>query len=348
MKIFLDTYGCALNRADSEIIKGILKEHEFTDLKSAETAIINSCGVKQATENRILSRVHKYLKMGKKVVVTGCLPRINHLALSKLPITLVDSNSVFELPKALKKQTVLLSEKHKNKLKVNYLCSGNVGIVPVAEGCISRCAFCGTKNARGNLKSYPEADILKTVARFVKAGKKEIWITAQDTGCYGFDAGTNLAELLKKVVKIPGDFIVRVGMANPNHILKIMPQLIKVYKNPKIKGFLHVPVQSGSDKVLGEMNRQYKVKDFEKIVAAFRKQIPGIYISTDIIVGFPTETDADFKKTVKLLKKVKPGKVNISKFYPRPKTPAAGMKQRPMEIMKKRSIALAKICKEFK
>lgn len=347
MKLFLDTYGCALNRADSDIIKEILKENKFVDLNSAEVVIVNSCGVKNATESKIIFNVKQYIEMKKKVVITGCLPRINYLALAKLPVTIVDSNSIFELPKAIEKEMNFYSNVHPNKLKINYACSGDVGIVPISEGCLGKCAYCTVKNARGNLTSYPEEDILGTVRRFVSEGKKEIRITAQDTGCYGFDIGTNLPELLEKVVKVQGDFTVRVGMMNPDHALKFLKLMIAVYKNPKIIKFLHVPVQSGSDKVLKEMGRQYAVKDFEKIVEEFREEIPGIYVSTDIIVGFPSETEKDFQETVKLLKRIKPGKVNLSKFYPRPKTAAAKMKLLPTQVLKERSLALSTVCRNL-
>jgi len=220
-------------------------------------------------------------------------------------------------------------------------------VVPVviSRGCLGKCSYCITRFARGSLESFSIESVVSAVRAAVENGAEEIQLTSQDNGVYGFDIGTDLTELLGKVVEVDGDFQVRVGMMNPSGALKILPKLLEVYRSEKIKRFLHVPVQSGSDKVLKEMKRDYCVADFEKIVKEFRTNFPGISISTDIIVGYPTETEKDFEKSVELLKRVKPEVLNITRYSPRPGTESTGLKNLDTSVAKERSRILTEIHK---
>ncbi len=348
MRLFLDSYGCTLNRADAEIIRGVLAKEEFTDLGDAETVIVNTCAVKGPTQSKMLSRIREYLALGKRVVVAGCLPKVNRKILDQFPVSIVDTNSIEKLPIAVRKRAIFTSSSHKNKLKMPHCPDDSLtGMLAISEGCLGRCSFCGTKNARGNLTSYPPKDIIKRVQFLVTQGKKEIYLTAQDTGCYGTDIKTDLVELLEGILAIEGDYRIRVGMMNPNHCLKLLDRLITVYSDERVYKFLHLPVQSGSDKVIKAMNRAYTVRQFEEIVGKLRRGIDDLCLSTDIIVGFPGETDADFEKTVSLMERVRPDVINISKFCPRPYTAAAGMKPLTTQALKKRSARLSKICKKI-
>jgi len=181
----------------------------------------------------------------------------------------------------------------------------------------------------------------------VKDGCTDIWLTSQDNGCYGLDIGSSLPELLNTVSKIQGKFTVRVGMMNPTHTKQIVDELIEAYRNEKIRKFLHLPVQSGSNRVLKAMKRGYVVEDFVEIVEKFRQAFPNLTLSTDIIVGFPSETGEDFQATMELMKKIQPQKVNISKFGSRPKTEAAKMKQLPIEKINERSRKLHELTISF-
>lgn len=350
MKLFLDSYGCTLNQADAEIIRGALPGYEFTDLSDANTVILNTCAVKGATQARMLSRIKKYLALGKRVIVAGCLPKVNPRLLDKFPVSIVDTNSIASLPEVVrsKKRMIIVSSAHKNKLRQPF-CAGNslTGIVPISEGCLGRCSFCGTKNARGDLTSYPIKDIVERVRFLIDGGKKEIYLTAQDTGCYGLDRKTSLCDLLEKILEINGDYRLRIGMMNPQYAKKMLDSLIGVYNDERVYKFVHIPVQSGSNKVIREMNRAYRIEEFEKIVGEFRKKVKDICISTDIIVGFPSENDSDFEKTVRLIEKVGPDIINISKFCPRPNTTAAAMKPLRTETVKKRTVRLHKLCKKI-
>ena len=223
-----------------------------------------------------------------------------------------------------------------------------IAIVSISEGCLGSCSFCATRIARGRLKSFSIDAIVNEVKKAVEMGFKEIQLTSQDTGAYGLDMGEyKLPELLNRISKIDGDFRVRVGMMNPHHAAKILDDLINSFSNDKIYKFIHVPVQSGDNKVLEHMKRNHTVEDFVEVVDRFRKEFDDVMVSTDIIVGYPTESEESFWKSYELIKNVKPDIVNITRFSPRPNTPASKLRDIPGWIKKERSRILTKLCREI-
>ena len=199
------------------------------------------------------------------------------------------------------------------------------------------CTYCSTTISRGDLYCFSVEEIVRGVSTLVKSGSKEILLTSQDNGAYKYGKKT-LPDLLDEICKIDADFYIRNGMSNPVYLHKFLDRLVSSYKNPQIYKFLHIPVQSGSDSVLKEMQRGYKTENFLEIIENFKKQIPELTVFTDIIVGFPTETEDDFKQTLNLLKQIKPDAVNISKFGKRPGTKAAEIEGIGDKIVKKRSV----------
>ncbi len=352
MKVFIKTFGCELNRADSEVIAGLVSKAGFELVDSigkADVVIINSCGVKLPTQNKVLDYIKKVPK-NKKLVVGGCLTKMLNIKFYAPNVDLVfDTNSITKIVDLIKENKSFLSDKKECRIGLPVVrIKKEVGIIPIAQGCMgSPCSYCSVKKARGDLKSYKKEDILKQVRKAVSEGCKKIRLTAQDTGCWGKDFRQKLPDLLKSVLTVEGSFEVRLGMSNPNYVLEYLDDMIKVYKRPKMKKFLHIPVQSGSDKVLNDMKRKYTVEDFKKIVIRFRKEIPNVCIATDIIAGFPTETVDDFNKTVELVREVKPEVLNISKFGSRPDTVAANMKQLPNQEVNRRSVMLHKVWKSL-
>jgi MiaB-like tRNA modifying enzyme len=358
MKIYIRTFGCSANQSDSEIMAGLLKEagYKLVDsAKKSDLVIINSCGVKNRSEFAFFREIETAKKLGKKIIAAGCIPSGNRNILeTKLAgISVIDVNSIKEIAEVAKRtlngerivlfgigkaQKICLPRQRKNKV---------IAIVPISEGCLGNCSYCFTKLAKGNLFSYSEEAILQEIKDALKEGCKEIWLTSQDCACYGLDRKTNLANLLENVCKIPGKFYVRIGMGNPDNILKILPELIKAYKNPKIFKFLHIPVQSGNNRVLKLMNRSYIIAQFKAIITKFRQQIMNLTISTDVICGFPTETEKEFQQTLDLMTWLKPDVVNISQFWPRPGTSAAKMKQVDGKVKQTRSRELTELCKEI-
>ena len=196
----------------------------------------------------------------------------------------------------------------------------------IEEGCLDACAFCSTKLVKGKLRSEPEDAIVEQVRRLVEDGCLEIQLSGQDCACYGFDTGTNLANLTQKIlVQVSGNYKIRLGMGNPRHILGYKDALLECFQDNRLYQFLHVPVQSGSERILQLMNRKHSVEDFRSFALELQEKFPLFTLSTDLIVGFPGETDADFQETLDLLKETRPTVCNITRFVARKGTVAARM-----------------------
>ncbi|KON32151.1 MAG: hypothetical protein AC479_07835 [miscellaneous Crenarchaeota group-6 archaeon AD8-1] len=337
MKVFVKSYGCSANLADSEIIIGCLNEAGFKQANSimeADIVIYNTCAVKGPTENRVISALKKIPK-NKKIIVSGCLPLINFNRLKReisfdgaigpapgkkivnFVQRVINGEHVVELDNNFDSKPKLSLP----KIKSNHLIS----IIPINYGCLGSCSYCCVVFARGKLRSYSIKEIKDRVKKDLKNGVKEFWLTSQDAGCYGEDLDTNIVELLESLTKIKRDFYLRIGMMNPNRVLPKLKPLITIFQNPKVFKFLHVPVQSGDNKILEKMQRFYTTQQFKNIIKTFRSSIPKITIATDVICGFPSESIQAFEKTLNLINDVKPDIVNISKFFARPKTKAKQM-----------------------
>jgi MiaB-like tRNA modifying enzyme len=345
-KIFVEAYGCSASFADSEMISGLILNggHTLVDNSSkSDLNIVVTCSVKDVTANKMIHRI-KSLK-SKPLVVAGCFPKAEKSTVEKFSenASLLGPNSLGMTLQVIdstlngKKQIALedsdLSKVGLPKVRLNPV----VGIVEIASGCMSECTFCQTKLSKGDLSSYRLGDIVRQVQTEIKEGCKEVWLTSTDNGCYGFDIGTDLPSLVNAVVEIPDDFMIRVGMMNPMYMPRIKEELVKSFDNDKVFKFLHIPVQSGSDKVLHDMKRGHTVGTFREIVKKVKERFGDFTISTDVIVGFPSETEEDFQKTVNLLDEVRPDMVNLSKYSIRPGTEAAEWKQIDAAEVKRRS-----------
>ena len=345
-KIFVEAYGCSASFADSEMISGLIVNggHTLaTDSSESDLNLIVTCSVKDTTANKMMHRI-KSLKT-KPLIVAGCLPKAEQSNVEKFtenasllgPNSLGKTLDVINSTLSGKKQIALedsdLSKVGLPKVRLN----SAVGIVEIASGCMSECTFCQTKLAKGDLSSYRLGDIVRQVQTEIKEGCKEVWLTSTDNGCYGFDIGTDLPTLVNAVSEIPEDFMIRVGMMNPMYMSRIKQELIESYDNEKVFKFLHIPVQSGSNKVLNDMKRGHTSETFREIVKKTKDRFENFTISTDIIVGFPSETEEDFQKTLTLLDETKPDVVNLSKYSARPGTDAAELKQIDAAEIKRRS-----------
>ncbi|MCG3779593.1 MAG: tRNA (N(6)-L-threonylcarbamoyladenosine(37)-C(2))-methylthiotransferase [Candidatus Nitrosopumilus limneticus] len=345
-KIFVEAYGCSASFADSEMISGLILNggHTLaTNPSESDLNLIVTCSVKDTTANKMMHRI-KSLKT-KPLIVAGCLPKAEQSNVEKfvenasllgpnsLGKTLEVINSTLKGKKLVALEDTDLSKVGLPKVRLN----ATVGIVEIASGCMSECTFCQTKLAKGDLSSYRLGDIVRQVQTEIKEGCKEVWLTSTDNGCYGFDIGTDLPTLINAVSEIPRDFMIRVGMMNPMYMSRIKQNLIDSYDNEKVFKFLHIPVQSGSNKVLNDMKRGHTSETFREIVKKARERFQNFTISTDIIVGFPSETEEDFQKTITMLDETKPDVVNLSKYSPRPGTDAAELKQIDASEIKRRS-----------
>ncbi len=345
-KIFVEAYGCSASFADSEMISGLIVNggHTLaTDSSESDLNLIVTCSVKDTTANKMMHRI-KSLKT-KPLIVAGCLPKAEKNNVEKFsenasllgPNSLGKTLDVINSTLSGRKQIALedsdLSKVGLPKVRLN----PTVGIVEIASGCMSECTFCQTKLSKGDLSSYRLGDIVRQVQTEIKEGCKEVWLTSTDNGCYGLDIGTDLPTLVNAVSEIQEDFMIRVGMMNPMYMPRIKQKLIESYDNDKVFKFLHLPVQSGSDKVLNDMKRGHTSETFREIVKKIKDRFEDFTISTDIIVGFPSETEEDFQKTLALLDETKPDVVNLSKYSARPGTDAAELKQIDAAEIKRRS-----------
>ncbi|MGP3703151.1 MAG: tRNA (N(6)-L-threonylcarbamoyladenosine(37)-C(2))-methylthiotransferase [Candidatus Bathyarchaeota archaeon] len=356
-KIFIKSFGCATNTADGEVMAGCLAKAGYKivpDVNDADIVVYNTCAVKSPTENRIIG-ILKTNPENKKLIVAGCLPLINFERLRKevkfdgvvgpSPGELIVD--VVRMVENGEKPIILRNDLKPNPLLPRIPVTPIIRIIPISYGCLGSCTYCCVRFARGKLRSYYVEEILEGVKNYLKEGVKEFWFTSQDLAAYGKDIGVSLVDLLEKLLNLNEKFFVRLGMMNPNNVIEILGELIRFYKDKRIFKFLHLPLQSGDNKVLKDMNRFYTVEDYSKIVYSMRGEIENLTFATDVICGFPTETVEAFENTLKLIKEVKPDIVNISKFYPRPKTIAEKIKTIPTQEVKRRSKTLTKLVTEI-
>ncbi|MFX0083527.1 MAG: tRNA (N(6)-L-threonylcarbamoyladenosine(37)-C(2))-methylthiotransferase [Candidatus Hodarchaeota archaeon] len=360
---YIETYGCASNKADSYIISTILTNSGYVQakLEDAQFLIINTCAVKEQTENKIkerLKNLHQLYrnKPNRYVIIAGCLPHItpDYINIIRRIIpsfsAIIDLDNFKELPEIFNKikfgnkNQIFKSERSidKAEILINHPVGKITGIVPISEGCLGSCTYCCVKHARGELNCYNPEKIVQNVKYQLKQGIKQVYLTSQDCSIYQYD-GTQLSGLIKDVVSLDFKFYLRIGMINPSFLIDNTDQLISIFKQPKVYQFLHIPIQSGSNKILKEMQRKYLISDIIDKLELLRDKFPYLTISTDIICGFPGETEYDFYRTINFIKWLKPEILNISKFTPRPGTKAKDMKQLDSKTIKERSIRLSNV-----
>ena len=356
MKVYIESYGCTFNKADGQIIAGNLQENDIDIVDSIEEAdviIVNTCYVKLPTENKVTYKIQKLQKdfPDKKIIVGGCMVEIDPEKLDK-----IGPNCSWIGPHQLNKAADVVNGTYCGEVirECGFSKEPKVGvpkvtddslvhIIQICEGCLGACTFCCTRFARGPLNSYPIEDIVAEAKKAIENGACEIQLTAQDTAAFGRDSGEKLSDLIKEVANLDGDFRVRVGMMHPKNILNDVDEIIDAMKHPKVYNFIHLPVQSGSDKVLSEMRRGHTLSQYLDIVSKFKSEIPGLALAVDIIVGYPTESNEDFDLTVKLLEEIKPSIIHLSKYQHRKGAISSSLPEIPRDVMKKRSKFLSEI-----
>ena len=356
MKVYIETYGCTFNKADSQIIAGVLNENQIDivdNIEDSDVIILNTCYVKLPTENKVVYKIQKLQEKfpDKKIVISGCMVEIDPEKLAK-----IGPNCSWIGPHQLNKSADVVNATYcgeviresgfskESKVGVPKLGDDSlIHIIQICEGCLGACTFCCTRFARGPLNSYPIADIVGEAKKAIENGACEIQLTAQDTAAFGRDSGEKLSDLIKEVANLEGDFRVRVGMMHPKNILDDVDDIIDAIKHPKVYNFIHLPVQSGSDKVLSDMRRGHNVQQYVDIVSKFKSEIPDLALAVDIIVGYPTESDDDFDQTVKLLEQIKPSLIHLSKYQHRKGAISSSLEEIPRDVMKKRSKLLSEI-----
>ena len=339
MRYFVESYGCTMNFGEGEQLSKKMESLGHTRVNSpdeADIVILNTCTVVDTTEKKMIHRMGELKQEGKEIIVTGCMAKVQPKRISiRLPESMIIPPDQYDL--------------FSGKVESAFGCApctetyefGASAILPIAQGCLGNCSYCITKFARGVLKSYQEDELLNEFKSMLDSGVKEILVTAQDTACYGRDIDTDLPTLLRRFLEFEGEYRIRIGMMNPNNLDRILDDLMDVMEDERVYRFLHIPVQSGSNSVLERMRRHYTVDRFMGIVNRLRERYPDISIATDLITGFPGETDRDHEKSIKLIKDLHADTVNITRFSVRPGTDAATMKnQIHGNISKERSTEL--------
>ncbi len=356
-KIYIQTHGCSANAAESEIMAGLLAKggfHIVEDMEHSDINIINICTVKGTS-----IPLHEIKKItgqfpGRKLIITGCITSdiISSIRGITQEASLISTNNIHRIVEAAEESlhgNILEALAHDRPIKASLpkaRANKIIGIVPIASGCADACAYCSVKLVKGDIFSYPEDYIISEIKTNVEQGCKEIWLTSQDNGAYGLDSGERkLHTLLDAILnKAPGNYKIRLGMINPRHITPIINGLLQVYQDDRMFKFLHTSIESGNNEILGKMERHYTVHDFKEMVGQFRRYVKDITIATDMIVGFPAETELQFQDSLHLMQDVKPDIVNIARFTPRPNTKAARMEgQIQGSIKDERSNAMSEL-----
>lgn len=345
--------GCAANFGDGEkiarifannyrVVFGMPKETTNGETEKPAAFVLNVCTVKGNASALKLLREAMSTAPEAKLFVTGCAPKDFREDVARISnkVTFTSLKELQARDSHTPTAATLIDLGERNDIPLRE--SPLVGIVNIEEGCLDACAYCSTRLVKGRLYSYPVADIVQQVKNLVADGCVEIQLTGQDCGCYGFDTGTNLAELVQRILdEVPGDYKMRLGMGNPRHMLRYTDSLLKCFDDERVYKFIHLPVQSGSEDILKAMNRKHSAQDYVDLAEAFNR-IPRFTLSTDLIVGFPGESERDFLDTLALLEKTRPTVCNITRFVPRPNTPAYNMTGAvPDSIKHERSAALA-------
>ena len=352
MRVYVESYGCSQNQGEGAGIARdlVARGHELAHAPAgADVGILVTCGVIGPTEGRMVRRWQALAERIPRVVVTGCLvPLRTELmnGVGRERTTFVPIREQDHLPALLdawSAETAL--PRLMAPAATEDLPPSVTEEVVIAQGCTSGCTYCFSRLARGRLSSVPVGEVVRRVRDATARGIREIRLTGLDTAAWGEDlAGPErLPELLGSVTKVPGDFQVRVGMMSPQSLEPHRDAYFDALARAPFYRFLHLPLQSGSDRILDAMRRGYHTDLFRRQVDAARRRLPDVHLATDVIVGFPGETEDDFRATEELLEATGPETVNVTRFSPRPGTPAARLPPLPPRVAKRRSRALASL-----
>ena len=323
MKFYVESYGCTMNQGETEMIAESLENEGHIQVDSpeqADKALIGTCIVIKKTEERMKRRIKVLEEKCSEVMVAGCLSSTREEEMQKRcpNIDLIQPSEVEMSKKPLKSKK-----------------DSVIGTIPISSGCLGNCTYCITRLARGDIESRSLQEIKERFEQLLSTSTKEIRLTSQDTALYGRDLNVDLTDLLRELLKIEKDYRLRIGMMNVDTLRPIKLELMDLMEDDRIYKFIHLPLQSGSDKILKKMNRNYDVEEWKGTVQKFRNRFTDLSLSTDVIVGFPGETKADFEKTKEILKKTKPDIVNVTRFSPRGGTKAAEMEDKVHSRKKK-------------
>jgi len=366
MRYHIITFGCQMNKSDSERIAKVLESigYEKTSTENeADLILVNMCSVRQSAVDRVYGLSRKFQKLKNKnpklkTVLTGCVLKEDFKKFKNIFDFILSIKTLSLWPEILKQNQYCWyfnprDEKFIQKFSDFYLkekpsySNPFLAFIPISIGCNNFCTYCVVPFTRGPLICRNHKEILNEIKEVVQNGAKEIWLLGQNVNDYHSptDISVDFSKLLKMVNNIEGDFWIRFASSNPKDF---SDELIDTMANcKKVTEYLNLPVQSGDNEILKKMNRFYTVEEYKNLVRKIRERIPDIALSTDVIVGFPGETKAQFENTVSLFKEIKFDMAYIAKYSPRPHTAARRLKDDvPLKEKKGRYKILTEILKE--
>lgn len=347
MKVGICSLGCKVNIYESELVTNILKNNNYTVVDfedKADIYIINTCSVTNESDKKSRKMINRAKKNNPAaiIIVMGCYSQVNA---EDIDVDIVlgnkDKSKIVEIieeyikTKQKKKIIYDLTKVEFEKMEITNFDSHTRAFVKIQDGCNAFCSYCIIPYVRGRVRSKDPEDVIKEVTTLVEKGYKEIVLTGIHTGRYGTDINTNLEELLNKLVNIPNIYRIRLSSIEINEITPGIKELLK--ENKVMAKHLHIPLQSGSNKILKLMNRRYNKEEFLSMVDNLR-DIPDISLTTDLIVGFPNEDEEEFNETIDTLKKIGFTKIHTFPYSKRKGTPAATMDNQVFPEEKKKRV----------
>ena len=357
MKVGICSLGCKVNIYESEVVINLLKDHgyQIVDFDSvADIYIINTCSVTNESDKKSRKMINRAKRKNKDaiVIVMGCYSQVNANSIdADIILGNKDKSRIIEIiddyQKNKEKQKIIydLTKVEFEKMEITKFENHTRAFVKIEDGCNAFCSYCIIPYVRGRVRSKAKEDVISEVKTLVEDGYKEIVLTGIHTGKYGIDIGSSLEELLYDLVEIPGIYRIRLSSIEIN---EITPRIIELLKNNKVMAkHLHIPIQSGSNKILKLMNRRYNKEEFLNMVSNL-KEIEDISLTTDLIVGFPKEEENDFSETLNTLKEIGFTKIHTFPYSKRQGTPSASMDGQVLpEIKKKRVHEIISLSNEY-
>jgi tRNA-2-methylthio-N6-dimethylallyladenosine synthase len=351
-KLHLITYGCQMNEYDSERVAGLLKadHYELCDKpEDADLILLNTCSIREKAEDKVFSQLGalKGLKKARPDLVIGVMGCMAQLQQGRIQERAPYVDLVFGSP-AIARVGQLVGRVRRGERQVLDTGEGALvkitakpdaarrlkAFVTVMEGCEKHCTFCVVPVTRGRERSHAPDTIVEEIRGLAASGCREVTLLGQTVNAYGrdLDPPTDLAALLELVDGVEGIERIRFTTSNPYNLTT---RLIRAIRDvPKVVEYLHLPVQSGSDRILARMHRGYTAARYLELIDEIKGTVPGIALSTDIIVGFPGETDADFAETVDVVERVAYDNAFVFRYSRRPGTPAADMSDQVPDAVK--------------
>ena len=359
MNFYIYTLGCKVNTYESNIMRDILLNHGYKENENADVVIVNTCTVTNTSDSKSLKIIRQVAKKNPDaiIIVAGCMSQVNSDKLKDIKeISIVIGNKnktkiidYIEKFKKEKKQIIdlvnVMDEPFETMILNNF--NRTRAFVKIEDGCENYCSYCIIPYSRGKVKSKDPKEALDEIEQLVKQGHKEIVLTGIHTGHYGGDLENfDFADLLNEIIKIKGLDRLRISSIE---ITEVNEKVLDVFRKSNILvDHMHIPLQTGNDKILKLMNRKYDMNYFFKKINEIRSIRPNISITTDVIVGFPGETEEDFNETVTNIKKIKFTKVHVFPFSVRKGTKAENMPNHIDEVTKKKRVhELLQVSKEL-